>query len=149
MAQHENGSDDTASGEPGDDAVPATGLGDAECEALHSVELGVEWLHRAHGDLVEFHHKTGHAMDHLAEAESQLRACGHTDLADALRDECLPRGVIDEDRWSYDVLESYQEGFLADLTAFEERAREAVADGRRHVAERRQEREWKRRATKE
>jgi hypothetical protein len=121
-------------------------LSAAEREALHSVELGVEWLHRAHGDLVEFHHKTGHAMDHLAEAEQQLRACGWTDLADALRDQYLPRGVIDQDRWSYDVVESYQEGFLADLTAFEERARESVADGHRHVAERRQEREWKERA---
>jgi len=145
MVQHDTRPDS----ETGDDATPGSDLSEAECEALHSVELGVEWLHRAHGDLVEFHHKTGHAMDHLADAEAQLRACGHTDLADALRDECLPRGVIDEDRWSYDVLESYQEGFLAALTAFEERARGAVADGQRHVAERRQEREWKRRASEE
>ena len=123
----------------------STELSAAEQAALHSVELGVEWLHRAHGNLVEFHHKTGHAMDHLAEAEEQLRTCGHTELADALRDEYLPRGVIDEGRWSYDVLESYQEGFLSELTAFEERTR-VLADGRRHVAERRQEREWKRRA---
>ncbi|MFC7132131.1 MULTISPECIES: hypothetical protein [Salinibaculum] len=121
-------------------------LTEAEQEALHRVELGVEWLHRAHGDLVEFHHKTGHAMDHLAAAEDELRDAGHKALADALRDEYLPRGVIDEDRWSYDVLEAYQEGFLADLTAFEERARDEVADGHRHVNERRMEREWKRRA---
>jgi hypothetical protein len=121
-------------------------LSEEERDALHSIELGVEWLHRAHGNLVEFHHKTGHAMDHLAEAEGQLRACGHTDLADALRDEYLPRGVIDEERWSYDVLESYQDGFLSELTDFEERARGDVADGQRHVTERRQEREWKTRA---
>ncbi|WP_340098993.1 hypothetical protein [Salinibaculum salinum] len=123
-----------------------TELSAEEREALHSVELGVEWLHRAHGDLVEFHHKTGHAMDHLAEAEEKLRACGHTAVADALRDEYLPRGVIDEDRWSYDVLESYQDGFLSELTTFEERVRNDIGDGRRHVTERRQEREWKRRA---
>jgi hypothetical protein len=117
-----------------------------EREALHRVELGVEWLHRAHGNLVEFHHKTGHAMDHLADAEAQLRASGHTDLADALRDEYLPRGVIDEGRWSYDVLESYQDGFLSVLTDFEKHARSEIADGQRHVTERRQEREWKERA---
>ena len=127
-------------------AEDRTELDAEEREALHRVELGVEWLHRAHGDLVEFHHKTGHAMDHLADAEAQLRACGHTDLADALRDEYLPRGVIDEGRWSYDVLESYQDGFLSALTDFEERARGEVADGQRHVTERRQEREWKQRA---
>ena len=121
-------------------------LSDEEHRALHSVELGVEWLHRAHGDLVGFHHKTGHAMDHLAEAEAALRASGHTDLADALRDEYLPRGVIDEGRWSYDVLESYQDGFLSVLTDFEKHARSEIADGQRHVTERRQEREWKERA---
>jgi hypothetical protein len=145
MAQHE----DSAPTVNEDDTHPAADLSDAECEALHSVELGVEWLHRAHGDLVGFHHKTGHAMEHLAEAESQLRACGHTKLANALRDECLPRGVIDEDRWSYDVLESYQREFLSDLTAFERRVRGAIADGQRHVTERRQERDWKQRAREE
>ena len=147
MSQGEESADDQRTGEGRSDPVPD--LGEVECEALHEVELGVEWLHRAHGSLVEFHHKTGHAMDHFAEAERQLRACGHTDLADALRDEYLPRGVIDDDRWSYDVLESYQEGFLTDLTAFEAHAREAVSDGERHVTERRQEREWKRRAREE
>jgi len=121
-------------------------LTEAEREALHTVELSVEWLHRAHGHLVEFHHKTGHAMDHLADAEEQLREAGHADLADVLRDQHLPQGVIDEDRWSYDVLESYQEGFLNDLVAFEEQARGEIADGNRHVTERKQEREWKRRA---
>jgi hypothetical protein len=117
-----------------------------EREALHQVELGLEWLHRAHGHLVEFHHNTGHAMDHLADAESALRDCGYDDLADALAEQYLPRGVIDEDRWSYDVLECFQEGFLTDVSTFESTVRAEVADGRRHVAERQQEQRWKRRA---
>lgn len=120
-------------------------LDEAEREALHSVELGMELLRRAHGDLVGVHHKTGHAMDHFERAEGQLRACGYDELADALRCEYLPRGAID-DRWTYDLLERFEEGFLSDLTGFEERAREEVADGRRHVAERHQEREWRERA---
>jgi hypothetical protein len=85
-------------------------------------------------------------MDHLADAEEFLRDGGHDELANALRDRYLPRGVIDENRWSYDILESFQEGFLADLTAFEERARDDIADGHRHVNERVQERAWKGRA---
>ena len=121
-------------------------IGEQEQAALHRVELGLEWLHRAHGHLVEFHHNTGHAMDHLAAAEESFRECGHTELADALRDQYLPRGVIDEDRWSYDVLECFQEGFLTDIEGFEERARNTVADGQRHVTERAQERAWKARA---
>jgi hypothetical protein len=131
---------------PDGDSLPD--LNDAEREALHKVELGVESLHRAHGNLVAFHHKTGHAMDHLAEAEVMLRDCGHEGLANQLRDQYLPRGVIDGDRWSYDVLECFQEGFLSELTDFERAAREQVADGHRHVNEREMEREWKERAVR-
>ena len=124
-------------------------LTEDERAALHQVELGLEWLHRAHGHLVEFHHNTGHAMDHLAEAEPLLRECGYDELADAVRDRYLPHGVIDDDRWSYDVLESFQEGFLEEIEDFETEAREVVADGQRHAAERAQERTWKERAERE
>jgi len=128
----------TSGGEP-----PA--LSETELEALHEAELGAEWLRRAHGSLVEVHHATGHAMDHLHDAESTLRAAGHTDLADQLRDELLPSGAI-EDRWTYDLLETFEAGILDDVTGYERRVREELADGERHITERRQEREWKRRS---
>ncbi|WP_439028513.1 hypothetical protein [Haloarchaeobius sp. DT45] len=128
-------------------------LTDFEIEALHRTELALEWLRRAHGHLIEFHHGIGHAMDHLDAAEELLRESGHADLADELRDQHLPRGVIDRgptpdagDRWSYDVLETFEDGFLGDVIEFEERTRSTVAGGARHVAERRQEREWRERA---
>jgi hypothetical protein len=92
-------------------------------------------------------------MDHLAAAERLLREAGHGQFADRLRDEYLPRGVVPAPdgeptagRWSYDVLESFQDAFLSDIVAFGDRVREGVADGRRHVAERTQERAWKERA---
>jgi oligoribonuclease NrnB/cAMP/cGMP phosphodiesterase (DHH superfamily) len=134
-----------------DEDLPASDLpelSDVETEAVHSVELGLEWLQRAHGDLVEFHHKTGHAMDRLDEAESQLRDCGHEEFADLLRREYLAAGVVDE-RWTYDLLERFEEGFLGDLTGFRQRVCEEITDGHRHVAERRQHREWTRRAEEE
>ncbi|WP_276300017.1 hypothetical protein [Halorussus lipolyticus] len=134
---------------PGTDAngSPGAGLSDEEVSALHEAELGIEWLHRAHGHLVEFHHATGHAMDHLADAEQRLRDAGHDGLADRLRDDLLPRGVVG-DTWSYGVLEAFQDGPLDDATTFEREAREDLVDGERHVAERRQEREWKGRSEK-
>lgn len=125
-----------------------------ECDALHEVELGVERLHRAHGHLVAFHHNIGRSMNHLAAAEDRLRECGHVPLADALRDQYLPRGVVSGDagagvtagRWSYDVLEDFQAGFLDDIVDFGAHVVEVVADGHRHPLERRQERDWKGRA---
>ncbi|WP_435334815.1 hypothetical protein [Haloarchaeobius sp. TZWWS8] len=130
-------------------------LSATEVEALHRAELGLEWLRRAHGHLIEFHHAIGHGMDHLDVVEGLLRESGHAELADELRTVHLPRGVIDghreqarvqDDRWSYDVLETFEEGLLADVIDFEGRTRRELADGARHVAERRQEREWRARA---
>jgi hypothetical protein len=124
-------------------------LTETEVAALHEVELGVENLHRAHGHLVSFHHATGRAMDHLAEAERLLREAGHDEYADALRDEHLPLGVVggpDGGRWSYDVLEDFQRRFLSGVVAFGDAVHGALADGQRHVAERRQERAWRARA---
>lgn len=125
---------------------PETGLSETELEALHEVELGLEWAQRAQGCLLEFHHATGHGMDHLFRAEELLRAAGRDDLADAIRADLLPHGVVDEDRWSYDILENFQESLLAETRSLERRVRRELADGERHVRERRQEREWKRRA---
>jgi hypothetical protein len=125
-------------------------LTETELEAIHRVELGLEWLHRAHGALVAFHHKTGHAMDHLAVAEELFRESGHDDLADRLRDELLPRGVVPREegagRWTYEVLEAFEADLYADARTFEVAAREAVTDGVRHTAERRQQKEWRARA---
>lgn len=129
----------------GDDIPTTDEVSEAEAAAVHEVELALEWLQRARGRFVEFHHATGHALDHLHDAEAALRDCGYDDLADEIRNEHLPRGVV-EDRWTYDLLEEYEETFLTPYEAFEERARGTVADGVRHVHERRQEAEWKERA---
>ncbi|PCR91269.1 hypothetical protein [Natrinema ejinorense] len=139
------GTDDSSPNRSGS-SEPGPALSDAEFDALHEVELGLEWVQRAQGSLLEFHHATGHGMDHLYRAEELLRATGHDELADAVRTELLPHGVVDEDRWSYDVLENFQESLLAETRSLERRVRRELADGQRHVRERRQEREWKRRA---
>lgn len=123
-----------------------TGLDDRDREALHELELALEWLHRANGHLVAFHHNVGHAADHLAEAERLFREADRKGPADILRDDLLPQGVIDDERWSYDVLEDFQNGLLTDAMEFEATIRERLAGGRRHVTERRQERRWKERS---
>jgi hypothetical protein len=129
----------------GDNVPDSDDVSEAEAEALHKVELALEWLRRAHGTFVELHHTTGHALDHLADAESALREQGYEEFADEIRDDHLPRGVL-EDRWTYDLLEEYEEDFLSPYEEFEDEVRDEIADGVRHVKERRQESEWKERA---
>lgn len=134
-------------------SVAAPELTEAELDAVHLVEVGTEWLHRAHGSLVSFHHKTGRAMDHLAAAEELFRQAGRDDLADRLRDELLPRGVVPREegpgRWTYEVLEVYEAGLYADAREFEVAVREAMTDGVRHAAERRQQAAWRSRACRQ
>lgn len=117
-------------------------LSTAERTAVHEVELGIEWLRRAHGNLIQFHHAVGHAMDHLNAAEPRLREIDETALANELRDYHLPSGV-DGDRWSYELLETFERGLLAEISRYEQSVRDEVTDGRRHVAERVQETRWK------
>ncbi|PSP74891.1 hypothetical protein BRC81_17090 [Halobacteriales archaeon QS_1_68_20] len=121
------------------------GLSEAEIEALHEVQVGCEWLERAQGHLLAFHHAVGHGMDHFAVAEDLLREGSHPGLADDVRDEVLPRGV-DGDRWSYGVVESFERTMLAEVRDLEAVVHEKLADGHRHVHERRQRKRWRERA---
>lgn len=123
-------------------------LTETERTAIHEVEVGVEWMLRAQGHLLAFHHAIGHGMDHLDAAEQPLRDAGYPTLADHIRDELLPRGVTADDRWTYSVVEEFQRAFLASLTEFEREAREAVTGGKQHVAERAQEKTWRERANR-
>lgn len=124
---------------------PSSDLSDDELTALHELQLGVEGVHRAYGHLLAFHHAIGRSMDHFAAAETRLRMDDHAAHADAIRDEYLPAGVVD-DRWSYEVVEAFESGFLTDITGFEKNVRADLAGGQTHVAERIQQQTWRERA---
>jgi hypothetical protein len=116
-----------------------------ERAALHAIQLGIEHAHRAYADLLGCHHRTGHAMDRFAKAEDHLRAAGHDEYADEIRDRLLTAGVV-EDRWTYELVTAYRWTLLDELDAFETAVRDDVADGVDHVAERAQQCAWRDRA---
>lgn len=120
-------------------------LTETELDALHATQLGIEHVYRAYGDLLGCHHRTGHAIDKFAEAEALLREAGHEEFADELRDHLLPAGAI-EDRWTYELVEAFREGFVDEVESFESTIRSELADGRRHITEREQQRRWRERA---
>ncbi|SNZ12141.1 hypothetical protein SAMN06269185_1517 [Natronoarchaeum philippinense] len=112
-------------------------LTDRERDALHEFQLAAEYLQRAYGALLESHHQVGHAMDRMADAEELLRNAGHEELADELRHEHLPAGAI-ENKWTYEIVEEFRDGFYADLTDYEAAVRDELAAGERHITEKRQ-----------
>lgn len=115
-------------------------------DAAHELELGLEWLLRAQAALMQCHHATGHAMDHLNVAETHLREVGADDLADRLRDGVLPRGVTAHDEWTYELVEAFEEGPLAEVETIRDEAVDDLTGGERHAAERAQRRAWERRS---
>ena len=123
-------------------------LSDAEEDALHDMQLGIEYIHRAYGTLLEFHHELGHAMDRMSDAEDALREAGHEEWADALRDEHLPAGAV-SDQWTFELVEEFSTEFLEEVGAFEEEVRSELADGVDHVTERRQKRQLRDRAERD
>lgn len=123
-------------------------LSDDERDALHEMQVGLEHVRRAHGRLLDFHHEVGDAFDHFESAREKLRAAGRDELADELRDAHLPAGVVG-DRWTYELVSEFEDGFLADITAFEEATRKELADGVDHVSERRLQSAWRDRAERE
>ncbi|SFR49632.1 hypothetical protein [Halogeometricum limi] len=124
---------------------PDVDLTDEELDALHNLQLAVEHVYQAYGDLLRFHHEIGHAMDQMNDAETALREAGHEAWANRLRDHLLPSGAID-DAWTYELVDAFRDGLLADATDLESDVREDLADGVDHVTERRQQARWRERA---
>ena len=120
-------------------------LTDAEEQALHELQLGIEHVYRAYGNLLSFHHQLGHAMDRMGTGEEYLREAGHDEWADDLRDDHLPAGAI-SDQWTFELVEEFSTEFLEEVDDFESEVRDELADGLDHVTERRQKRRLRDRA---
>ena len=76
----------------------------------------------------------GHADPTLGEAVDQLEEAGHRDLAERLRTELVGRNVL-EGRWTFQVVEEYDDTYWSTFRAFEQEARESLTGGRRHLHE--------------
>ncbi|NEU58823.1 hypothetical protein FXF75_19390 [Halorussus sp. MSC15.2] len=118
---------------------------DAEREALHELQVGIEHVRRGYGRLLDCHHQVGRGMDRFDAAREKLREAGHDELADELRDSHLPAGAVG-DQWTYQLVETFEAEFLATVSEFEASVREQLADGENHVTERKCQREWRDRA---
>jgi len=110
------------------------GVTDATVEALGSLSAAVEVIEHARGLLYGFHRLTGTADLNLGEAVEQLRKAGHTDLADRIDTELVGRNVI-AGRWTFQVVEDYDEGYYALAKELERTARDELVQGRKHLFE--------------
>ena len=109
-------------------------LDDTTVEALGKLSEALETLDQARGQLYGFHQHTGKADLLLQDAVELFRKAGHTTLADDLDRDLVGRNVI-ADRWTFQIVEDYDDNYWGAFRAFDERARTELADGDRHVHE--------------
>ncbi|MDN5718001.1 MAG: hypothetical protein L0G89_12285 [Janibacter sp.] len=110
------------------------GADDQTVEALGKLSEALEVVEEARGHLYAFHRRCGTADLTLQEAVRLLREAGHTAIADDLQTDLVGRNVL-PDRWSYQIVEEYDEMYYETFTAAEAAAREALVDGKRHLFE--------------
>ncbi|QGK68252.1 hypothetical protein GIY23_00495 [Allosaccharopolyspora coralli] len=110
------------------------GVTDEVVLAVGRLTEALETVERARGHLYEFHQLCGSADAKLADAIEQLRDAGQSDTAQELQRDLLGRNVA-PDRWSFQVVEEYDDGYWSPFREHERRVREFLLDGRRHVAE--------------
>jgi hypothetical protein len=107
---------------------------DATVEALGKLSEALETVEEARGHLYAFHRRCGTADLALGEAVDQLRDAGHVELATRVERELVGRNVLDG-RWSFQIVEEYDDTYYATFRAFEQQARDQLVGGRRHLFE--------------
>jgi hypothetical protein len=114
-------------------ARPA-GLDDTTVEALGILTEALERVERARGHLYAMHQLTGGADLALDEAVRLFNEAGHHELADRIERDLVGHNVI-EGRWTFQLVEEYDDGYYALFRELERHARDTLAAGRRHIFE--------------
>lgn len=110
------------------------GVDDATVEAVGQLTAALEVVEQARGMLYGFHRMTGRGDNDLLSAIEALEAAGHAELAAGIREEMFGRNVL-EKRWTFQVVEDYDDHYWEPFRRWEQRVRDELMAGRRHVYE--------------
>jgi hypothetical protein len=110
------------------------GIDDGTVRAAGKVSEALEFVERARGHLYAFHQLMGHADLLLGEACDDLDEAGHVVVAQRLKTELVGRNVL-HGRWTFQIVEEFDDGYWSDFRAHERRVRNELQNGERHVFE--------------
>jgi hypothetical protein len=110
------------------------GVDELTVEAVGKLTEALETTERARGHLYSFHQLTGSADFEVGEAVELLRKAGHAELADGIERDLVGRNVL-HGRWTFQVVEDYDDNYWGPFRETERRVRELLSDGRRHLYE--------------
>ena len=109
-------------------------MDDRTVEAVGKLSEALETTERARGHLYSFHQLTGAADLQLGQACDLLREAGHAATADRIERELVGRNVV-EGRWTFQIVEEYDDTYWSLFRELEQQARDSLTDGRRHLHE--------------
>jgi len=107
---------------------------DATIDAVGKVTEALEFVERARGHLYSFHQLMGHADLLLGEACDELREAGDDAVAERIETELVGHNVL-YGRWTFQVVEEFDDTYYALVRDHERRAREDLLGGARHLHE--------------
>ncbi|MGY2009117.1 hypothetical protein ACW9HJ_16825 [Nocardia gipuzkoensis] len=110
------------------------GVDDATVAATGKLSEALETVERARGHLYAFHQLTGGADLALDQAVELFREAGHARFADRIAAELIGRNVL-TGRWTFQIVEEYDDGYYGLFRDIERAARDELLDGRRHIYE--------------
>jgi len=110
------------------------GVSDAVVEALGKLSEALETTERARGRLYDFHQLTGEADFALDEAVDLFEQAGHREAAQRVRDGLIGKDVL-EGRWTFQIIEEYDDGYYRAFKDVEAELRQEHAGGVRHQYE--------------
>lgn len=119
---------------PDADHRPPAGASRATVDAVGKLTAALEMVEEARGRLYGFHRLTGHADNDLLDALDALEDAGHGELAEQMRTDLLGKNVVSR-RWTFQIIEDYDDSYWQPFRAWEQRVREELLEGRRHVYE--------------
>lgn len=119
---------------PGPEHRRPDGVSDEAVAAAGRLAEAVETIERARGHLYAFHQMTGYADEMFDDVAEGLRSIGRDDLADRIGTELIGLNVI-AGRWTFQVVEEYDDGFYRTVLDLDRTIRDEVVGGRRHLME--------------
>jgi hypothetical protein len=115
------------------DFLEHEGIDPATVEAVGKLSEAMETIEVARGHLYAFHQLSGRADFLVGDAVEKLREAGHTDFAGTLSEELVGRNVL-PGRWTFQVVEEYDECYYQPFRDLDRRARE-LTRGHAHLYE--------------
>ncbi|MEU5962858.1 hypothetical protein ABZ777_16760 [Micromonospora parva] len=109
-------------------------LDDDTIEALGELSKALETIHRVRGHLYSAHQLVGGADLTLDRVVKLMRRAGRGEIADRVEQELLGRNLL-PGRWTFQIVEEFDDGYYAAFQEIERDAREKLAGGRRHIFE--------------